>query len=777
MEKSVIGLDLGGDTSLMVRGDGEILRNELGGHSTRTLATYGSEQRFLGEPAVNQLSSNLGSAVLNLPYLVGRTSAEVSGDPLFESCAAALGDADVDGKLALRLPDHVVPAAAEGRNSLPLALVLSSFVKKLVGQIEGDEQREYAVAVPNAYSASQFASLRDAMRIAGLPVRRFPLAADCLVACLEKKHPFQGGEGKPFKVVLALDIGKTSTSAVVFKQYAKELGRAAVVTAARHEPAGCQHMDMALVSFLKDKFASDPKYAKSKIDVPRGSKAEFRLLNGCEKLRKLLSTMRSATVTVESLAEDTDVRVDASQEDLLQANADYFARLRAMLSDLRDASQVDIVEIVGGGTRMQVVKDALRDIFGEGTPVGQKLDDASIAYGAALLAMPSPDKVPDAAGENADGADADGANADGANADGANAEGENAEGEQAEGEKAAAGADENADAAGGEEGAGGKAAEEAEVSVTAAMEASLLEAPEASLSEEAVASLRALDAVFEERDAECVSKQEALNALESFVLSMRSAKSGDFGELIDASQLDPLLAELDDWQWTDEAASASAAAVHERVAEARRRVDEEVCVAWRTAKEQKKAETEQRLKESSERAAKERAAEGDDDDHDTRKLKFSDRMRHVERNKAEGTELYKGGNWRHAAARYNKALSHTTKFYDCSPQQLEEVNAAKVSLQLNMAQCYLKLENYEKVEWHATNAIDAVGDGPVNVKAHYRRALARQYLKKFDDAKRDLDLIPAEKQDKAIDKLKARVNAAIQRQKDKERKFAQRMFS
>ena len=36
-----------------------------------------------------------------------------------------------------------------------------------------------------------------------------------------------------------------------------------------------------------------------------------------------------------------------------------------------------------------------------------------------------------------------------------------------------------------------------------------------------------------------------------------------------------------------------------------------------------------------------------------------DRMRLVVKNKEEGTELFKGGNYRPAAARYHKALSHS----------------------------------------------------------------------------------------------------------------------
>eukprot|EP00965_Chrysotila_dentata_P008555 278377-Pleurochrysis_carterae.AAC.1 len=70
---------------------------------------------------------------------------------------------------------------------------------------------------------------------------------------------------------------------------------------------------------------------------------------------------------------------------------------------------------------------------------------------------------------------------------------------------------------------------------------------------------------------------------------------------------------------------------------------------------------------------REQAAAGEDEDHDTRRLKFPDRMRLVLKNKEEGTELFQGGNFRPAAARYNKALTHAAKFLDLSPDQRTEV--------------------------------------------------------------------------------------------------------
>merc|ERR1719271_1909275 len=133
----------------------------------------------------------------------------------------------------------------------------------------------------------------------------------------------------------------------------------------------------------------------------------------------------------------------------------------------------------------------------------------------------------------------------------------------------------------------------------------------------------------------------------------------------------------------------------------RQQVDE-TTAAYRTKLAELKAADEATLEAAAAAAAAEKAANGEDEDHDTRKLKYPDRLRMVLKNKEEGTELFQGQNWRPAAARYNKALTHAAKFMDLSPDQKKEVDAAKISLNLNLAQCWLKITDAEN---HLTQAI------------------------------------------------------------------------
>ena len=90
-------------------------------------------------------------------------------------------------------------------------------------------------------------------------------------------------------------------------------------------------------------------------------------------------------------------------------------------------------------------------------------------------------------------------------------------------------------------------------------------------------------------------------------------------------------------------------------------------------------------------------------------------MRLVVKNKEEGTELFKGGNFRPAAARYHKSLSHAAKFFDLGPEDEKEVKNIKTLLYLNLASCYIKLENWDQVVRNCDFALEL---DPVNPKVY-----------------------------------------------------------
>jgi hypothetical protein len=189
----------------------------------------------------------------------------------------------------------------------------------------------------------------------------------------------------------------------------------------------------------------------------------------------------------------------------------------------------------------------------------------------------------------------------------------------------------------------------------------------------------------------------ARNELESYLLEMRSTPRRKHGNTIDASALNNLLDETEGFMW--DFPDSSLKELTEKSAALHIQIDK-LCEDYFKKTEEDRLAVEQALASEAVKAASERAAAGEDDeDHDNRKLKKADRMRLVTKNKEEGTELFKGGNYRPAAARYHKALTHTAKFFDLAPDDEIELKTLKSTLYLNLASCYIKLENWDQVSY------------------------------------------------------------------------------
>jgi tetratricopeptide (TPR) repeat protein len=295
-------------------------------------------------------------------------------------------------------------------------------------------------------------------------------------------------------------------------------------------------------------------------------------------------------------------------------------------------------------------------------------------------------------------------------------------------------------------------------------------------SPEELSTQRDIETQFQAQDASISAMQSVYNALEAFILEMRNAPRQPFGNTINTSELNTLLDEYENWLW-DFGETATLELLQGKLQDLKATV-QSLCAEYFELQAQERQRVEQQLQEEALKAAAEKAANGEEDeDHDTRKLKKADRMRLVVKNKEEGTELFKGGNIRPAAARYQKALTHCAKFFDLSKEDEAEVTAIKLSLYCNLASCYIKLENWEQVQ---RNCDDALKLDPRCVKALFRRGSFYEHKKEWETALKDYQTcvtLNEGTEDKLVTKAIERVKKEIQKLKDKEKKMWGKAFS
>uniref|UniRef100_K3WIG2 Uncharacterized protein n=1 Tax=Globisporangium ultimum (strain ATCC 200006 / CBS 805.95 / DAOM BR144) TaxID=431595 RepID=K3WIG2_GLOUD len=696
----VFGIDFGTQRSVVAESNGDVVLNELGSMTTATLVSFKGDERLIGESAVLSSSTNPRNTVDCLNLLLGKSFAGVQ--TITSQCPGQRVSFEQIG-------DNNVAARVEYQNetkTFSLEQLTGMLFGKLLEQMKKrvrdvDEAIHVVVAAPSAWGESEKAALALASKIAGIPQITIITCDAALARCFNRKHPLEDApvEGEaPLKHIAIVDIGHATTSVSIVK-----LTRDG-------ESVLASECDLSLGadSFDRQLFYHFQKEVKEKyqLDVTLNSKEGKRLFQACEKLKKLLSTIGEASVTVENIAQDRDVAIKISRdvfEQLCASESDRVTQLmaRALEKSHVPPAQIASVEIVGGGTRIPFVQAAILKAFGTdlqrgGNLIGRMLDSTTaIAVGAAF----------------------------------------------------------SGDA----------------IAATPADSVQVSDEQQKALNEYV-----ALEEQMQARDVEIAAIAHERNAIEAFVYEMRAKGSGKHGEKLDSAVLNPFLDEAEDWIYSEESEFATLSTIQAKRAAIEQQI-REACSAYFDAVAADEKAFEAHLEEEAKKAEAERIAEGNDDDHDTRKLKKPERMRLVVKNKEEGNELFRDGNHQHAAMRYVKALSHASKFFDLNEKDVEEVNKLKLSLYLNLAQCYLKMESWGKV---IANCKDALAIDPQNAKALYRRALAYEKEKNIDLAAADVKAaLKVAAEDKAIVKLDERLKLVQKRQLDKEKKMWSKAFA
>ncbi|XP_077233863.1 70 kDa peptidyl-prolyl isomerase-like isoform X2 [Tasmannia lanceolata] len=123
------------------------------------------------------------------------------------------------------------------------------------------------------------------------------------------------------------------------------------------------------------------------------------------------------------------------------------------------------------------------------------------------------------------------------------------------------------------------------------------------------------------------------------------------------------------------------------------------------------------------------------------------------RKKDEGNRLFKGGKYRQATKRYDKATDYVNEDGQYEEDDLKLVKFLRVSCWLNNAACNLKLSDFQEAIKLCSKVLDVES---YNVKALYRRAQA--YMGIFDldlaelDVKKALEVDPQNREVKSIHK-------------------------
>lgn len=369
----IIGIDLGTTNScvaIMEGGDPTVIANSEGNRTTPSIVAFtDGAERLVGQVAKRQAVTNPERTLYAIKRLIGRNFNDAEVQKSIEISPFKI----VEGK------GGSAAIEVEGQSYTPaeISAMILGKMKKTAEEYLGEEVTEAVVTVPAYFNDAQRQATKDAGKIAGLNVQRIinePTAAS-LAYGLDKK-----GEEK----IAVFDLGGGTFDVSIL-----EIGDGVFEVKSTNGDTflGGEDFDMRIVNWLADEFKREQG-----IDLRGDKMALQRLKEEGEKAKMELSSTMETDINLPFITADASgpkhlniklsrAKYEALVEDLVDRTV---GPCKTALKDAGlSASDIDEVILVGGMSRMPMVQEKVKEIFGKEPHKGVNPDEV-VAIGAAI---------------------------------------------------------------------------------------------------------------------------------------------------------------------------------------------------------------------------------------------------------------------------------------------------------------------------------------------------------------------------------------------------------
>ena len=367
----IIGIDLGTTNScvaVMEGSQGKVLENVEGARTTPSVVSFGDET-LIGMPAKRVAVTNPENTIYAVKRLIGRTfeggsvQKDIQTTP-YKIIKADNGDAWVEAKGKKYSPSQIS------------AFTLQK-MKETAEKYLGSEVKEAVITVPAYFNDSQRQATKDAGKIAGLDVKRIinePTAA-ALAYGLDKKKS---------GTIAVYDLGGGTFDVSIL-----ELGDGVfeVKSTNGDTSLGGEDFDNAIVEHLLSEFKKEHG-----MDLKSDNLALQRVRESAEKAKCELSSTVETEINIPFITADKtgpkhlNVKLNRGTFEGLVDNL-IKKSMTPCQTALKDAgiksTDIDEVILVGGMTRMPMVKKEVEKFFGKKPHEGVNPDEV-VAIGASI---------------------------------------------------------------------------------------------------------------------------------------------------------------------------------------------------------------------------------------------------------------------------------------------------------------------------------------------------------------------------------------------------------
>lgn len=360
----IVGIDLGTTNSLvayMKEGQPKAVREGDGAHTLVPSVIHFGESVEVGDTAKEKLLTAPERTIYSVKRLMGKSYKDVA--EVQNYFGYTIIDEDEDKLVKVRVEDRFY-------TPIELSAEILKQLKERVEKALEQKVSKAVITVPAYFNDAQRQATRDAGKLAGLEVLRIvnePTAASLAYGI--------GTDQSERKTIAVYDLGG-GTFDISLLQI--EGGIFEVLSTNGDTFLGGDDFDRLII----DHWVKEQGIDAGRLERDKGFAQAIRLL--AEEAKKALSTEPQFEAQLESYA----LRLDAAtfsglSQDLLSKTLDA-CRNALKDADLQ-AKDIDEVVLVGGSTRMPIVKKAVADFFQR--PINDSLNpDEVVALGAAVQA-------------------------------------------------------------------------------------------------------------------------------------------------------------------------------------------------------------------------------------------------------------------------------------------------------------------------------------------------------------------------------------------------------
>ena len=363
----IVGIDLGTTNSLVgyvdeTTGLPRVIPDAEGRVLLPSVVSFTREGVLVGEAAKRLLVRRPATTIYSVKRLMGRGYEDIKE----ELCYLPFKVVPCDGIVKIQVEDREVTPPQVS------AIVLKS-LKERAEQHFGEPIEKAVITVPAYFNDSQRQATKDAGRIAGLDVVRIvnePTAASLAYGL----HRLKEG------VIAVYDLGGGTFDISILR--VKD-GVFEVLATNGNTHLGGDDFDRAIVVWLLDDIRS-----KHGVYLGRDSEAmqELRLAAEAAKIRLSVDERAALTIPFDGFTYHREIARTELEELIGKLVDSTLGPCRVALADASlGSSDIGEVVLVGGSTRVPLLRRRVRELFGK-TPHSQLNPDEVVALGAAVQA-------------------------------------------------------------------------------------------------------------------------------------------------------------------------------------------------------------------------------------------------------------------------------------------------------------------------------------------------------------------------------------------------------